>query len=257
MTQAPLRNAPEAIDRVTSVSFAATWLEPKTWTAQLLKKSCGSVIQLAVPGEMVAVPLWDAGYVETSTITDALSKAAIRLIPRLRDKIAANYPGTSLLFSEWNDGGGTHISGAVAAADVLGVFGREGISAASYWPLGSNETFAVAAFRAYRNFDGAGAAFGDTSIYASTSDAATASAYGSFDAANPGRLVVILINKATTAKTAGIKIAHWSTFATLKVRTLTSAGAQLMPASDVTATATNAFKYAMPPTSVSVLVPAP
>ena len=132
----------------------------------------------------------------------------IRLIPRMRDKIAAHYPGTKLAFTEWNYGGGGHIRGGVATADVLGIFGREGVGMAAYWALDSDESFTYAAFRAFRNYDGAGATFGDTSIHAGTSDVATATVYASIDAADPDRVVIVAINKATTAKIADIVITH-------------------------------------------------
>jgi hypothetical protein len=177
------------------------------------------------------------------------------LIPRIKEQIAAHYPGTALAFTEGNYGGGGHISGAIATADVLGIFGREGVGLATYWALNGSEAFANIAFRAYRNFDGAGAAFGDTSVYASSSDTATATVYGSVDAANLNRVVIVAINKATTAKSAGITLAHSATFASLKVFTVTSAGAQVSAAANVTAQATNAFLYTMPAQSVSVLVP--
>ena len=61
----------------------------------------------------------------------------------------------------WADaGGGYHISGALAVADVLGIFGREGVALAlalaNYWPFSTGESFAHAAFRAFRNYDGRG-----------------------------------------------------------------------------------------------------
>jgi hypothetical protein len=198
--------------------------------------------------------LWDTTYSETSWIVNDVLKEPIHLISRVNDEIAAHYPGTGLAITEWNYGGGQDISGAVAVADVLGIFGRYGVGIGSYWALG-NETFANAAFRAYRNFDGAGAAFGDTSIHASSSDVPTATVYASVDSANPGRLVTVLINKATSAKTAAITIAHPSSFASLSVYTLTSAGANVVAGGAVPAVAENAFLYTMPPLSVSVLVP--
>lgn len=197
--------------------------------------------------------LWDASYKETSWIVDNVLKEPIQLISRMNDKIAAHYPGTGLAITEWNYGGGQDISGAVAAADVLGIFGSYGVAIASYWALG-NETFANAAFRAYRNFDGAGAAFGDTSIHASSSDVPTATVYASTDSTHPGRVVTVLINKATAAKTAGITIAHPTSFASLSVYTLTSAAANVVAGTAMPAVAENAFLYTMPPLSVSVLV---
>ncbi|MBS1148706.1 MAG: hypothetical protein H6Q89_404 [Myxococcaceae bacterium] len=200
--------------------------------------------------------LWDASYTESSWITQTLGQP-INLIRRMRDKIAAHYPGTKLAFTEWNYGAGGHISAAVATADVLGIFGREGVELANFWELTNNETFAYAAFRAFRNYDGAGAQFGDTSISAVSSDPATASIYASTDAASSSRVVLIAINKSTSAKTAGVTVAHPTAFTRLKVFTLAGTTAQVVAAPDVTAAATNAFHLTLPPLSVQVLVPAP
>ena len=75
-------------------------------------------------------------------------------MPWLQAKLDGHYPGTQLAFTEWNYGGGDHISGAIASADVLGLFGRYGVGLATYWALHEDETFAYAALRAFRNYDG-------------------------------------------------------------------------------------------------------
>ena len=201
--------------------------------------------------------LWDPTYKEDSWIVNDVLKEPIRLIPRYLEKIAAHYPGTQLAFTEWNYGGGTDISGALAGADVLGIFGREGVGAASLWELNGDEHFTYAAFKAYRNYDGAGAAFGDTSIAASTSDVATATVYASLDSGKPARVVIVAINKADASKTAGITVAHPTSFKTASVWTVTAAAAQPVAAAPITAVATNAFHYTMPARSISVIVPAP
>ncbi len=210
----------------------------------------------AVVAARVQAPrsLWDSTYKETSWIVNNVLGQPINLLSRIGDKIAAHYPGTGLAITEWNYGGGQDISGAVAVADVLGIFGSYSVDIGSYWALG-DETFANVAFRAYRNFDGNGAAFGDTSIHASSSDVATATVYASSDSANPNRVVAVLINKSTSAKTADITIAHPSSFASLAVYTLTAAGAKLTAGAAVPAVAQNEFLYTMPAMSVSVLVP--
>jgi hypothetical protein len=200
--------------------------------------------------------LWDTTYRETSWIDDVL-KQPIRLIPRMRDKIKFHYAGTKLAITEWNYGAGGDISGAVASADVLGIFGREAVDLASYWPLASSEPFANAAFRAFRNYDGAGATFGDTSIHAGTSDVATATVYASTDAADPDRVVIVAINKTTTDKAADIVLTHPTAFGRLQVWTLTSAGPTLTAGEDVEGSDDNTFRYTLPAMSVSVLVPAP
>ena len=114
--------------------------------------------------------LWDPTYTETSWITGCCSGGPIRLLPRLKDKIDANYPGTRLAITEYNYGAGNHISGAIAQADVLGIFGREGLFAANLWRLAANNSFIYGAFEVFRNYDGANGSFGDTSIRATSSD---------------------------------------------------------------------------------------
>jgi O-glycosyl hydrolase len=127
---------------------------------------------------------------------------------------------------------------------------------ANFWAL-SDESFSNAAFRAFRNYDGDGAAFGDTSIHAASSDVATATVYASTDAANPDRVVIVAINKTTSDKNADIVLSHPTTFKQLQVWTLTAAGAELTADKDVASKGDNNFRYTMPALSVSVLVPQP
>ena len=79
---------------------------------------------------------------------------------------------SNLLYTFYNHGGEDHISGAIAEADCLGIFGRDDVFAANVWPLQSVQTFLFGAFSIFRNYDGAGAAFGDTSVEAPASDIA-------------------------------------------------------------------------------------
>jgi len=174
---------------------------------------------------------------------------------REQAKIDAHYPGTVLSFSEWDYGGGDHISGAIAVADVLGIFGREKVGVATYWPLKSDESFAYAGFRAYRNYDGQGSTFGDTSISAVSSDVPTATVYASIDAASPTRTVIVAINKASSTKTAAIRVAQTTSYGSAAVWVLTGTAANLVSGTSINASATNAFLYVMPAQSVSVIVP--
>jgi hypothetical protein len=198
--------------------------------------------------------LWDSTYVETSWITqDSTNGQGINLIPRMKTKIQNKYPGTGLSFTEWNYGAGADISGAVASADVLGIFGRDGVTMATLWPLDS-EVFTYAAFDAFRNYDGNGKTFGDTSVSAATDDVPDSSVYASLDATNPARVVLVAINKATTTKVAGIQVYHSTVYTKANVFTVTAGGgAKVVPAAGLTAVATNAFRYSMPAQSVSVI----
>jgi len=202
--------------------------------------------------------LWDLAYTENSWIAQFSTNGPIRLLPRLEDKIAANYPGTKLSITEYNYGGANHISGGIAQADALGVFGREGLFAATLWRLVANNNFIYGGFDMYRNFDGANGSFGDTSIRALTSDAASTSVYASVDAGNANRMVLVCINKTDATQTAGIAVTHSVQFHTAKAYQLTSSSAQGQPQAqpDVAVTA-NSFQYTMPANSVTTLVLSP
>ena len=199
--------------------------------------------------------LWDPTYAEDSWIVNDVLHAPIGLLPGLRADIAAHYPGTKLAFTEWNYGGGADISGALATADVLGVFGREQVDAATIWLLreSSREQFTLAGLRVYTNYDGQGGAFAGTSVAATTSDVAQVTAYASDD--NGARQVVVLINKAPQARTAAVRIAAPRTFVGAGRWVLDGDRPALEAGEELAPSATNAFLVSLPASSVTVLVP--
>lgn len=198
--------------------------------------------------------LWDPTYTETSWITQWSTQGPINLIPRIKAKIAAHYPGTDLSITEYNYGGGGHISGGIAQADVLGIFGREGIFAANLWPLASNESFIGGGFRMYRNYDGNGSNFGDTSIRATTSDVAGSSVYASIDSNDPNVMTIVAINKTGAATTANVSLAGRAFGTTFAPRyQLTSASSSPQAGPGVTVTSPAGFSFSMPAYSVSTI----
>jgi hypothetical protein len=138
--------------------------------------------------------LYDPGYQDESWIgTDVM------LIPRLRQWIGQNYPGTGLAITEYSFGGEKDASGAVAEAEALGVFGREGVDLAAYWTYPPPASPAGAAFRLYRNYDGNGATFGDRSLRVS-SGAGSVAAFASRHSST-GELDIVLANESLSATT--------------------------------------------------------
>jgi hypothetical protein len=150
--------------------------------------------------------LYDPTYTETSWITQWSTNGPINLLPRMQSKIDGHYPGTKLSFGEYDFGGAAHISGGVAEADVLGAFGRAGVFSANYW--GQVTGYILAGLEMYRNFDGAGGRFGDTSIKAATSNIADTAVYASVDSSNNNRMVVVMINRSDRAITTSTQISH-------------------------------------------------
>src|SRR5579859_3619670 len=135
--------------------------------------------------------LWDPTYLDESWINDTVD-----LIPRMKAWVAADYPGTRLSLSEYNWGALDSINGAVAEADVLGIFGREGLDLAALWAPPSFSQPGAFAFRMYRNYDGAHHRFGDLAVQAASADQEQLSVY----AARRGdfALTVMVINKSLT-----------------------------------------------------------
>lgn len=149
--------------------------------------------------------LWDPTYVEDSWIADSLGKKPIVLIPNLLKQIDKNYPGTKLAITEYDFGGGKAPSGMVAEADVLGVFGRYGVWAATHWGISDNRPATLAGMRAFLAFDGK-AAFGDIGLGVKGENPAQESLYASRDSKNPNRFVFVLINKQTTPLSRSVRI---------------------------------------------------
>jgi len=165
--------------------------------------------------------LWDPTYVDESWIATAPVDDengqvpdfnVVRLLPRMREWVAANYPGTKLAITEYNWGALDHINGALAQADVLGIFGREGLDMAllfdsSYSPGGKFTPTGPGAyaFRLYRNYDGQGGKFGDTSVQATSSDQGKLSIYAA-QRSGDSALTFVLINKTGADLTANLTV---------------------------------------------------
>lgn len=152
--------------------------------------------------------LWDASYVDESWIGEP-----VRLIPRMREWVDANYPGTKLAMTEYNWGGLEHINGALAQADVLGVFGREGLDLATHWAPPTSDQPGAFAFRMFLNYDGAGAKFGDTHVASTTADFAQLGVHAA-ERSSDGALTILVINKTNGALDAPLSLANFAHGAT-------------------------------------------
>lgn len=219
-----------------------------------------------VAAARIAAPrsLWDPTYQENSWITrDSLqgNDKKIKLLPRTQALIDANNPGMRMAITEYNYGGGNHISGGLAQADALGAFGEQGLYAANYWDTSNGTSYVNAAMRMYLNYDGKSGKFGDTSIAASVSDDGTASIYASLDSTNPNRLTIVLINKSDIAQNASISLANLAGLAGTGQAyqfNATSAVAdgvvQISRLNDVTLANANLLNFSMAPLSVTTIV---
>jgi hypothetical protein len=177
-------------------------------------------------------------------------------------KIAKAYPsGTApdLSISEYNLGCEADISGGVGQADLLGVFGREGVWAAAAWPLQAlTDNYLLAAFDLYRNYDGNGAVVGDTGVYATTSDAVDTSVYAFAHSDDASALDLVVLNKTASARKATIHLngAQDLTHAVAYHLVDGAAAVVSVPTSIPVACDAGAcsFTYTMPPMSTTTVI---
>ncbi len=133
--------------------------------------------------------LWDTNYVDTSWIA-----SVVQLIPRMRSWVNTFYPGTKIGVTEYSWGADANINGATAQADVLGIFGREGLDLGSRWTAPDSSTPTYLAMKLYRNYDGAKSTFGETSVSTQTPNPDNTSAFGAVRSAD-GALTLMVVNK--------------------------------------------------------------
>ncbi len=123
----------------------------------------------------------------------------------MRSLVDTNYPGTKLAVSEYNWGALDHIDGGLAEADILGIFGREGLDLATLWSPPAPTDPGAYAFRMYLNYDGKGSKFGDTSLTAQSADPDQASVFASRRSSD-GALTLMVVNKSTSELTTPLNI---------------------------------------------------
>jgi mannan endo-1,4-beta-mannosidase len=152
--------------------------------------------------------LWDPTFTDPGNsnpwVNSVLGQTPIQILPRLKAKIAAEFPSMKLSISEYEAGGFNNIAGTVGQADELGVFATQGLFSAMFWPPGGTFDYAMAGFRAYRNFDGANSNFGDTLLQSTSSNVQNVTVYASTDSTKPGRVVLVAINRANTPQITAI-----------------------------------------------------
>ncbi|HEY1013665.1 MAG TPA: glycoside hydrolase family 44 protein, partial [Herpetosiphonaceae bacterium] len=196
--------------------------------------------------------LWDPTYLDESWVAD-VEGGRVQLIPRMKNWIAGAYPGTKLAITEYNWGGMEHINGALAQADVLGIFGREGVDLATLWsPPTANQPGAFA-FRMYRNYDGGGGSFGDIGVNAASADQARLAVYAA-QRSGDNALTVMVINKTGGALTGDLSLAGMTPG--LQARAYRYSGANLaaIVAQPNLAISGSAISASFPANSITLLI---
>src|SRR5262245_54444039 len=173
-------------------------------------------------------------------------------MPQLRDWVNAYYPGTRIGITEYNWGAESHINGATTQADVLGIFGREGLDIAARWTTPDTTTPTYKAIKMYRNYDGNQSSFGDTSVSAAgpnPDDVAVFAAQRSSDSA----LTIMVISKYLSGSTpVSIAVSNFAANGAAQVYQLTSANA-ITRLADLSFTSST-VNFTAPAQSITLLV---
>ena len=171
----------------------------------------------------------------------------------MKDWVGSSYPGLKVGLTEYNWGAENHINGATAQADLLGIFGREGLDMAIRWVVPDAGTPVYSAFKMYRNYDGAKSAFGDTSVSAAVPDPDGLAAFAA-QRTSDSALTIVAVSKVLTGNTpTTISLANFAASGSVEVWQLTSANtiARVLP--DINYTS-GSFSHTLPPQSVTLFV---
>jgi uncharacterized protein (TIGR03437 family) len=180
---------------------------------------------------------WDPNYVpppglnNTYPITPTQqypNGEAPELVPRMIGWVNSNYPGTKTAITEYNWGATNDITGAIAEADILGIFGQQGLDMGCMWGPpnpnpgnGAPPDPATFSFEVFLNYDGQGNQFGETGISATTTDPDTLSIFAAQRSDNA--LTVLVLNKSTSDISAPVSVANFQSSGTAQVWSYSSA----------------------------------
>lgn len=195
--------------------------------------------------------LYDENYRENSWI-QSTGAQFFPLLPNVRQSIDKYYPGTKISFTEYNFGGGDHISGAVAQADTLGIFAENDVYFATIWAF-ENSRYQFAAINMYTNYDGKGSGFGDT-LVKSENENEDISVYSSIDGENEDTVKIIVTNHSLHEETPlEISLSSDGEYKSAEVYVLYGDSPEIraMPAASVEG---NKLTYSLQPLSVTEFV---
>jgi uncharacterized protein (TIGR03437 family) len=195
---------------------------------------------------------WDANY------TEALAEDThqpFRLIPRMHEWVNNDYPGTRLAITEYNWGALDNINGALAQADLLGIFGREGLDVATLWGPPKASQPGAFAFRIYINYDGHGSTFGETAVQASTADADRLAIYAA--QRSDGAITIVAINKTNEDLSSSIALSGFQPSGDVEVWQYSSANLNAIVRGTDVKTDASGFSALFPASSITLLVVPP
>jgi hypothetical protein len=195
--------------------------------------------------------LWDPTYVENNWIGQYYGP--IMLLPLFHQWVNNDYPNTKIALTEYNFGGLESINGALTQADVLGIFGRQGLDLATMWGPPSSTQPGAYAFRIYRNYDGNGSQFGDISVRATSTNQSQLSVYAA-QRSTDNAVTLVIINKTGSTLLSNLNLLGFKFGTTAKVYRYSSANLNaIVPQKDLKTTIYG-FSTSYPPNSITLIV---
>ena len=192
--------------------------------------------------------LWDPNYVDPTWINDK-----VMLIPRLRNWVNTYYDaGTPTGITEYNWGAEGHINGATTQADILGIFGREGLDLAARWTTPDSATPTYKAIKMYRNYDGNHSTFGDISVSAAGPNPDNVAVFAAQRTSDDGLTVMVISKYLSGTTPVAISMNNFSSNGAALVYQLTAANV-ITRLSDLSFTA-SMVNFTAPAQSITLLV---
>jgi len=205
--------------------------------------------------------LWDPNFQDPSWYGDiGINGRVLNWIPTLKAMVNTYHPGLQIGCTEYNWGDEANLNGATTQADVLGIYGREGLDVATRWTVAKNTNTNPATYyvtnlasQIYRNYDGKNSTFGDTSVSATTSNPDNLSSFAGVRGSD-GALTVMVINKQQGSTPVTVSLANFATAGTAQAWQINSASQTSIARLADVAVTSNAITTTVPAQSVTLFV---
>jgi hypothetical protein len=205
--------------------------------------------------------LWDPNFQDPSWYGDiGINGRVLNWIPTLQAMVSQYHPGLQVGCTEYNWGDEPNLNGATTQADVLGIYGRQGLDLATRWTVANNTntnpiTYYVTylASQIYRNYDGANSTFGDISVSATTANPDLLSAFAAVRSSD-GALTVMVINKQQGSTPVNVSLANFAAAGTAQGWQIDSASQTSIAHLSNLTVASNAIATTVPSQSITLFV---
>lgn len=208
--------------------------------------------------------LWDPGYQDPFWYGDigieGRSGRGVNWIPTLKAWVDQYCPGLQIGITEYNWGNEKNLNGATTQADVLGLYGREGIDLATRWGVAKQwdsnpPVYYVThlASQIYRNYDGKNSTFGETGVSAAVVNPDNLSAFAAVRSGD-GALTVMVINKQQGSTPVTVNLANFTADAKAQAWQINSAAQTTIARLPDVTVASNTLATTVPSQSITLFV---